>query len=340
MVERAVPPKAVIFAPAALSLTQEETHFFREADPFGFILFRRNCETPAQVRSLVAALKNAVGRDNVPFLIDQEGGRVQRLREPEFREMPAPGVLDAIYRQSPEKGLRAAWLHAHLIGRQLADLGITVDCAPCLDLFFDGASTVIGDRSLGRDPHQVAALGNAACRGFRDAGVMPVIKHLPGHGRARVDSHHDLPVIDMPLSELRQTDFLPFALSSEPAWGMTAHLVLTDIDPDRPVTLSERAITTVIREGIGFGHPLMSDDLSMNALSGSLADRASGAIAAGCDIALHCNGDMDEMQAIAEAVGPLDRAALERLHRCPLPAGPGSQEDSEALKAEFDAMLI
>jgi len=311
--------KPVILGLAGTVLQDDEHRFFSNVDPFGFILFQRNCETPNQVRALCKSLRDCIGRPDAPILIDQEGGRVQRLREPNWRETPAVRVIGMIAETDLERGRRAAFLHAQLIATQLIDIGVTVDCAPCLDLTIPGAHEIIGDRSYGSDPALVRTLGAEACRGFQSAGVTPVIKHLPGHGRAAVDSHHDLPVIETNIETLEVTDFAAFLDQPGNVWGMTGHLMIPAIDPDNCTTLSAQSIEGVIRNSIGFDGVLMSDDLSMKALSGTLGERTAGALAAGCDIALHCNGDMAEMQEVVENCDYMSKATLQRLTGNPPP---------------------
>ncbi|MEO3431634.1 beta-N-acetylhexosaminidase [Inquilinus sp. CAU 1745] len=303
----ASPTRALILGCAGPRLGEEEAAFFRRADPLGFILFRRNCENPDQLTTLVRDLRASVGRPGAPVMIDQEGGRVQRLRPPHWPAHPPA----AHFADRPEAEVRA---NAASIGRMVAAHGISVVAAPVLDLRFEGASDVVGDRSLGRDSEIVARLGRAWIEGFRDVGVTPVIKHLPGHGRARVDSHLALPVVDAPLEELEREDFGPFRrLADAGAWGLTAHIVFTAIDPDRPATLSPTVIGDIIRGRIGFDGILLSDDLSMGALKGSMGERVAGALAAGCDIALHCNGKMAEMIEAAEAATPLSEETRRRM---------------------------
>src|SRR5262245_3548795 len=307
---------AAIFGCAGPMLTEEEHHFFRDVDPLGFILFKRNCETSDQVRTLVRALRESVGRPDTPILIDQEGGRVARLRPPEWRASPAPGQIGAVAAADRAGGLEAARLNAMLMGYELADLGINVDCTPVLDLQFAGAHAgVVGDRALSRDPELVAALGRAVCEGLLSVGVEPVIKHIPGHGRALVDSHHDLPRVEAPLADLRQTDFIPFCRLADAGWGMTGHVVYSAIDSKRPATQSPKVVAEIIRGEIGFDGVLLTDDLSMNALHGSIGERAARAVAAGCDVALHCNGKIEEMREVAPAAGPLSPDARRRLAR-------------------------
>ncbi|HEV2678129.1 MAG TPA: beta-N-acetylhexosaminidase [Aliidongia sp.] len=304
---------AAIFGCAGLSLTAEERAFFRETDPAGFILFKRNCEHPDQVRALVADLRTSVGRPTAPVLIDQEGGRVQRLRPPHWRTAPPARRFAELYRRDPAAGLRAAWLNARLIAAELHDLGIDVDCAPVLDNPAPGAHDVIGDRALGGDVATIAALGRAVMDGLLAGGVLPVIKHLPGHGRAQVDSHKHLPIVEASDAELRARDLPPFATLADAPFAMTAHVVYRAWDADRVATWSPDVIGRVIRDAVGFTGCLLSDDLSMQALDGALGDRAGRAIAAGCDLALHCNGDLTEMRDVAAAAGPISEAAAARL---------------------------
>jgi beta-N-acetylhexosaminidase len=305
------PASAVIFGCAGKTLDPAERAFFRDADPLGFILFARNCEDPEQIRGLVAALRDSVGRADAPVLIDQEGGRVARLRPPHWRRYPSGAQIAALGGDAPAVA-RAA---AQLIADDLRLLGITVDCLPVLDLSFPGADPVIGDRSFGADPDRVAALGRAACEGLLAGGVLPVIKHIPGHGRGTVDSHIALPVVEASRDALAATDFAPFRKLNDMPWAMTAHIVYTALDPDRPATLSPTVIDGMIRRAIGFDGVLVSDDLSMQALGGSLSERAAGAIAAGCDLVLHCNGKLDEMRDIAAATEALTPAAQQRVAR-------------------------
>ena len=302
--------RPVIFGLSGTTLAEYERRFFRDANPAGFILFQRNCETPAQVRSLVAALCDTVARADAPVLIDQEGGRVARLKPPSWPAYPAPATIAAL---GGIKAREAAWLAARLIADDLALLGITVDCAPVLDIPVAGADPIIGDRAWGSDARLVAERGLAVCDGLMAGGVLPVIKHIPGHGRGNVDSHKGLPVVSTSLSALDSTDFAPFRALAGMPWAMTAHILYSALDSALPATLSPRVIATVIRASIGFDGVLVSDDLSMQALGGSLPERARGALAAGCDLVLHCNGDMDEMSGIAAAVGALSDSARSRL---------------------------
>jgi len=320
-------PAAGIFGCSGLTLTDEEKAFFAKTDPLGFILFARNIDTPDQVRALVHDLRASVGR-RAPVLIDQEGGRVQRLRPPHWLKRPPMSVFARMAEKDLPKGRAACRLNARLIAEDLADLGIDVDCAPVLDVPVAGAHDIIGDRALGFDPMLVADLGRAVCDGLLDGSVMPVIKHIPGHGRALVDSHLDLPVVVEDAATLSVTDFAAFRIMRNAPWAMTAHVVYKAFDALRPATTSPIVIEQVIRGEIGCEAVLLSDDLSMKALKGDFADRTRDSLEAGCDIALHCNGDMAEMIAIASALRPLTDAALERLARAdamlrnrPLPEG-------------------
>lgn len=306
-------PRALLLGCAGTALSDAERDFYREANPLGFILFARNCESGEQVRALIAGLRAAVGRPDAPVLMDQEGGRVVRLPAPEWRRPPAPGVIGALADSAgADIAARAAWLHGALIGHDLAALGITVNCAPVLDLQFPGQSSVVGDRSFGADPALVTDLGRALMEGLIAAGVMPAIKHLPGHGRARADSHVSLPVVDAALEELRDTDFVPFRALADTSLGLTAHVLYTAIDEEAPATQSSRVIAEIIRGEIGFQGLLFTDDLSMGALAGDVGERASRALEAGCDIALHCNGEEAEMRSVVNATPRLSEATLRR----------------------------
>jgi len=306
-------PRSAILGCAGLQLSPEERRFFAEQDPLGFILFARNCETPEQIRALIAQLREAVGRADAPILIDQEGGRVQRLKPPRWRQAPAPARFAELAAGDLAAACEAARLNARLLAHEVGELGITVDCLPCLDIRVPGASAVIGDRSFGADPATIAALGKAAVDGLLMGGVLPVIKHIPGHGRALVDSHHELPRVDADLATLRASDFPPFAELVGEYWAMTAHVIYQAIDPERPATLSPTVIGQTIRDEIGFDGVLISDDLSMRALSGGFARRAASSLAAGCDLVLHCNGDREEMAAVMAGTGLLSGEAVRRV---------------------------
>ncbi len=320
--------RAVIFAPAGPDLTAAEWRFFADAAPWGFILFARNVESPAQIRRLTASLRDAVGRD-APVLIDQEGGRVARLSPPHWRRwQPVLRLFDGA---DEVRALEAARLRYRIIAEELRAVGIDVDCMPLLDVPAPGAHGIIGDRALGADASAVARRGRAVCEGLRAGGVLPVIKHLPGHGRAGADSHLELPRVATPLAMLDRSDFAAFRPLAHEALGMTAHVVYEAIDRENCATLSA-AVIGAIRNAIGFDGLLMTDDVSMQALSGSMAARTAGALAAGCDIVLHCNGDMGEMMEIAgnapllagEAARRAARAEAER--RTPEPFDVGAAE--------------
>ena len=309
-----LPPAAAILGCSGPALTDGERRFFARVNPVGFILFARNIATPAQVAALVADLRATVGRADAPVLIDQEGGRVQRLKPPHWRKAPAGAPFARLAARDPAAAVAALRLNYRLIGRELAALGIDVDCAPVLDVPVAGADDVIGDRALGADPVMVATLGRAVVDGLLDEGVLPVIKHIPGHGRAMVDSHHALPTVHAARADLEAQDFPPFRALADAPWAMTAHVVYTAID-DLPATTSAKVIGEVIRGLIGFDGVLVSDDLSMKALGGGFDERARRALEAGCDLVLHCNGDMAEMEAVAAGTLPLCDIARERLAR-------------------------
>ena len=309
------PHLAVVFGCSGPVLGAEERAFFRDVDPTGFILFARNCESPEQVGTLVRDLRNAVGRDDAPVMIDQEGGRVTRLKPPHWRAAPAPGHFGEMAKMSASEGLDAAYLNARLIAADLYDLGISINCVPVLDIPQPGSSDVVGDRACGSDVETVIMLGCTIAQGMLQGGILPVIKHMPGHGRAVVDSHHELPAIAASWKELAAADFAPFRALRDLPWGMTGHILLEAIDKNSPATASTKVVQTVIREHIGFDGVLVTDDLSMNALEGTVGQRAARALAAGCDIALHCNGKMDEMIDVAASARPLSEAAMARIAR-------------------------
>jgi beta-N-acetylhexosaminidase len=329
---------AAILGCAGPTLSPEERRFFHDTDPLGFILFQRNCKTPEQVSQLVRDLRDSVARADAPVLIDQEGGRVARLRPPAWRKAPAAGRFGVLAAQDTAAAIEAARLNAELMGRELAGLGISVDCAPVLDLQFEGASNVVGDRGFATDPEVVARLGRAVCEGLLAARIIPVLKHMPGHGRALVDSHHALPEVDASLTALRETDFVPFRRLADMPWAMTSHVLYKAIDPERPATTSPVVITDIIRGEIGFKGVLVSDDLSMEALRGDVGDRARRARAAGCDLALHCNGRLDEMRAVAAAAGSISDATAARLARGPAATSPAPMNIASA-EARLDQLL-
>lgn len=318
-------------------LSSEERAFVAEAAPWGLILFRRNVEDRDQLRRLTSDFREAVGW-RAPVLIDQEGGRVQRLTAPNWRKYPSGRRLAGAAMLAGDATLIEDV--AHLIGDDLAAVGIDVDCAPCLDIATPGMTPAIGDRSYGEQPDLVATAGRAFANGLIAAGVLPVIKHLPGHGRARVDSHHELPVVDADLESLAVTDFVPFAALADLPAAMTAHLVYTAIDAERPATQSPVVIEQIIRERIGFDGLLFSDDLSMNALKGTLAERAGATLAAGCDIALHCSGEMGEMVAVAAEAPELEGKAAARAERALMARSGRPHDDADGVLARLDAALV
>ena len=309
------PISACILGCAGLTLTGAERDFFRRTNPLGFILFARNVDTPDQVRELVRDLRATLGRNDAPVLIDQEGGRVQRLRPPHWRKAPNGEVFAQLAARDVDLARHLLRLNYRLIGAELAELGIDVDCAPVADVPIPGAHDVIGDRAFGHDAAQVADLARAVMDGLLDQGIMPIIKHIPGHGRSMVDSHFSLPVVDASVDDLRRSDFEAFRRLADAPWAMTAHVVYRAIDDQAPATTSSKVIGQFIRGEIGFDGVLISDDLSMKALGGSFADRARASLAAGCDVVLHCNGDMDEMQGVAAGTAALTDAAQTRLAR-------------------------
>jgi beta-N-acetylhexosaminidase len=321
--------RAFIVGCASYELSPHELSFFHDTEPWGFILFKRNIRDPEQVRALTTALRDSVGRSNAPILIDQEGGRVQRLGPPHWPSYPPGQAYGRLAANDPFLGRETTRLGARLLAHDLLNVGINVDCLPVLDAPVAGAHDVIGDRAYGADPDVVTVLGRAAAEGLLAGGVLPVIKHMPGHGRAGADSHHALPVVDASLEALEAHDFKPFRHLTDMPLAMTAHVVYTAIDPDAPATTSSRVIREIIRGRIGFDGLLMSDDISMNALSGGLGERAGAAFEAGCDVVLHCNGVFDEMVAVAEKSPALQgeakrRAdgALQRIGHRPEPLDP------------------
>ena len=306
--------QAAIYAPAGLELTADERDFFRDADAAGYIVFRRNCAGQEQLLRLTDALRDLSGRPDVPILIDQEGGRVMRMRPPEWPAFPPADVFARLYQAAPSSAIEAARSNARAIALTLKSCGINVNCLPLLDVRQKGAADIIGDRALGSEPMQVAALGRAVLDGMASAGVVGVVKHMPGHGRALADSHKELPVVTATSEEL-EIDLEPFERLRAAPMGMTAHVVYTAWDPDFPASLSPTVIGDIIRGRIGFEGWLMSDDLGMEALSGDFGTRAAGVVAAGCDVALHCSGKMEEMVAVAAAVPATSADGEARLAR-------------------------
>ena len=302
-------PAAGLFGLGGLAITGDEKTFFKQVQPLGYILFARNVDHPDQVRALCQSLKDLHSYDPL-ILIDQEGGRVQRLRPPHWLDYPAMRRFGALYSTSPDEAVRCLRQNNALLGQDLADLGITVSCAPVMDVPIPTAHDIIGDRAFSHDPSVVRDLARPACDGLLDAGIIPVIKHLPGHGRALSDSHLDLPRISAGLDDLKKTDFLPFRdWDAVPCFAMTAHVVLDAVDPHAPITTSRTGIDEIIRGELGFEGLLMSDDIGMKALSGSFGQRAKACLDAGCDVVLHCSGDMDEMRDVASVLPTLSERA-------------------------------
>lgn len=331
--------KAFVSGCETTALSSEERSFFETSNPWGLILFQRNCESREQIADLVADFRRCVGRIDAPVLIDQEGGRVQRLKPPNWRTYPSGAKLGALYASSPEAGLRAARNCARLIADDLYQLGVTVDCLPVLDVPQEGAHQVIGDRAYDTSPDTVAALGNAAAEGLLAGGVLPVIKHIPGHGRATADSHFELPSVDADAAGLDMHDFAPFkALNTFPI-AMTAHVVYTALDPDHPATHSRSIINDIVRQKLGFNGLLITDDLSMNALSGTLGQRTSAAFAAGCDIALHCNGVLEQMHQVAEESPEISGACAERAAAALAMLSPPREYDVDEALQDLDLAL-
>ena len=303
---------AAIFGCKGEQLSDEERALFRDVQPFGFILFARNCRTPDQVRALCDSLRGTVPDPRTPIFIDQEGGRVQRLGPPYWRKRPPARRFGELFERNNEDGREATYLCARLIAHELRKVGITANCVPVLDVPVSGAHDIIGDRAYSMDPATVIALGRIVVAGHLDSGVLPVIKHIPGHGRALADSHSALPRVSADYAQLSTHDFVTFRGVNDAPIAMTAHVVYEAIDPKRPATTSSRVVQTVVRREIGFDGLLMSDDLSMAALQGPLGKRASSALLAGCDVVLHCNGDFDEMKEIAGKIKKLSGAPLRR----------------------------
>lgn len=332
---------AAFFGLAGLTLTPHETAFFHRVKPAGYILFSRNIESAEQVTALTASLRALHDQTSaLPILIDQEGGRVRRLRPPLVQDHPPARPLGQLYERDADAAREAAYLHGQAIGLELAQLGITVDCLPVLDLIFEQTHDVIGDRAFSADPQIVTDLSRSVMSGLGAAGIVPVIKHIPGHGRAAADSHLELPVVDAPIAALEHTDFAPFKALCNAPMAMTAHILYTALDAESCATHSATLVQDVIRKTIGFDGLLMTDDLSMKALGGTMQSRTEKAIAAGCDIILHCNGDFAEMAAVAEALPALSDQAQQRLNAAM--AWPTQSQESvtvERAVAARDALL-
>lgn len=331
--------RAFITGVSGLELTAEERAFLRAERPWGFILFKRNIDNPAQVARLVEELRGTTGDLDAPVLIDQEGGRVQRLGPPHWPVYPPGAVFGTLYDIKPELGLRAAWLSSRLMAADLVDLGITVDCLPLADVPVAGADAVIGNRAYGTEPAKVAIVARAVTDGLADGGILPVLKHIPGHGRATADTHYKLPIVDNTKDELEATDFEAFRPLADLPMAMTAHVVFSALDGAQPATTSATIIEQVIRGSIGFQGLLMSDDVSMNALAGSIAERTRAIFAAGCDVVLHCNGKLDEMRDVVGQTPALAGPALDRAKAAVAARRQPRSFDRVAGRAELDALI-
>jgi beta-N-acetylhexosaminidase len=328
-----------IYGCAGTTLGDDERAFYRDARPWGFILFARNISDRDQVKRLVAALRETVDDPHAPVLIDQEGGRVARLRPPQWQARPAAERFALLHNAAPDAAHEAAYINARLIAHDLAELGINVDCVPVLDVPVDGADAVIGDRAYGRDPTVIIELGRATIEGMIEGGVLPVMKHIPGHGRATADTHLELPHVTASREELSASDFVTFRSLSDCPMAMTAHVVYDAIDAQRPATTSPRVVKEIIRGEIGFDGLLMSDDLSMQALSGTLAQRAKASMFAGCDVVLHCNGKMDEMKEVATESKPLEDLPLKRAEAALAHLEPPEEFDAKAGTDRLNTLL-
>jgi beta-N-acetylhexosaminidase len=331
--------RAFITGVSGTELSAAEREFIRAQRPWGFILFKRNIETPQQAALLVQELRKSVGLLDAPVLIDQEGGRVQRLGPPHWPAYPPGALFGALYDVDRSLGLSAARLSARLIAADLTDLGISVDCLPLADVPVSGADAVIGDRAYGTEPKKVAAIARAVTDGLVQGGILPVLKHIPGHGRATADSHFGLPWVDTSKEELERTDFAAFQPLADLPMAMTAHVVFSALDPVHPATTSATIIERVIRGVIGFQGLLMSDDVSMNALAGSIAERTRAIFSAGCDMVLHCNGKLDEMREVAAETPELSGKALDRARRALESRRPPRPFDRGATQADLDALV-
>jgi beta-N-acetylhexosaminidase len=331
--------RAFITGISGPELSSAEREFIRAERPWGFILFKRNIDTPVQVARLVRELRETIGHPQAPVLIDQEGGRVQRLGPPHWPVYPPGAVFGVLYDIAPALGLEAARLSARLIAADLVDVGVSVDCLPLADVPVAGADAVIGNRAYGTEPAKVAAIGRAVTDGLEQGGILPVLKHIPGHGRATADTHFKLPVVDTPRVELERVDFAAFQPLADLPMAMTAHVVFSALDPAQPATTSATIIQQVIRGVIGFQGLLMSDDVSMNALAGSIAERTRALFAAGCDMVLHCNGKLDEMREVVAETPELSGKALDRATRALASARAPQPFDRLAGRAELDALI-
>ncbi|MEX0751534.1 MAG: beta-N-acetylhexosaminidase [Xanthobacteraceae bacterium] len=331
--------RAFITGVAGTAISPDERAFLREAQPWGLILFKRNIEKQAQVSALTDSFREIVGRSDAPVLIDQEGGRVQRMGPPHWPSYPPGAAYGRLYDRNAAKGLAAARLGARLIANDLCRVGITVDCLPLADVPVPGANAVIGDRAYGDNPAKVSAIAGAVAKGLGEGGVLTVLKHIPGHGRATLDSHHALPVVHADRASLETSDFAAFRPLADLPMAMTAHVVFTAIDPVSPATTSAMIVDDVIRGWIGFRGLLMSDDISMGALSGSLRERTRAALAAGCDMVLYCHGKRDEMQDVAAESPPLAGEAARRAEAALAGRHRPDEFDLAAARAAFAAMM-
>jgi beta-N-acetylhexosaminidase len=331
--------RAFITGVAGPELSAAEHDFIRDKRPWGFILFKRNIETKPQVSTLVRQLRETIGDAQAPILVDQEGGRVQRFGPPHWPIYPPGAVFGSLYDMDRALGLSAARLSARLIAADLVETGVSVDCLPLADVPVDGADAVIGNRAYGTDPIKVAAIARAVTEGLEQGGILPVLKHIPGHGRATADTHFKLPVVDTPKAELERVDFAAFQPLADLPMAMTAHVVFSALDPAHPATTSATIIEQVIRGVIGFQGLLMSDDVSMNALAGSMAERTRAIVAAGCDMVLHCNGKLDEMREVAAETPELSGKALERAKMALASRKPPQPFDRLAARAELDELV-
>lgn len=331
--------RAFITGVSGLGLSATEREFIRAERPWGFILFKRNIETPDQVSALVEELRDCLGQADAPVLIDQEGGRVARLGPPHWPVYPPGATFGALYDLDKALGLKAARLSSRLIAADLIDLGITVDCLPLADVPVAGADAVIGNRAYGTEPGKVAAIARVVTEGLEQGGVLPVLKHIPGHGRATADSHFRLPTVDTLREELERTDFAAFQPLADLPMAMTAHVVFSALDPAQPATTSATIIRQVIRGKIGFQGLLMSDDVSMNALAGSIAERTRAIVNAGCDMVLHCNGKLDEMRDVARETPELAGEALGRTRQALASRRAPEPFDRQAARAELETLM-
>ncbi|MEA2887463.1 MAG: beta-N-acetylhexosaminidase [Bradyrhizobium sp.] len=331
--------RAFITGVLGFTLTADERDFLRTERPWGFILFKRNIDTPAQVTDLIIELREIIGEPDAPVLIDQEGGRVQRFGPPHWPVYPPGAVFGTLYDIDRKLGLTAARLSARLMAADLIDLGVTVDCLPLADVPIAGADAVIGSRAYGTEPSKVAAIARAVTEGLQQGGVLPVLKHIPGHGRATADTHFRLPVVETSKAELQRTDFAAFRPLADLPMAMTAHVVFSALDPAQPATTSATIIEQVIRGSIGFQGLLMSDDVSMNALAGSITERTQAIVSAGCDMVLHCNGNLDEMRAVAREAPVLSGRPLERAKRALASRRVPQPFDRVAARAELDELI-